>query len=398
MNAPRLTVVMVHNRYLERGGEDAVVEAETTLLERNGWTVIPVTADSRLPDGPVDGARLALSAIWSLRWYRQVGAVLARDRADLLHLHNSWPVLSPSVVYAAGRAQVPVVMTLHNYRLVCPAATLMRAGAPCEECLGRTVPWPAVLHRCYRASRAASGAATATATWHRLAGTWTRRIDRFIALTEFAKGVFVRGGLPAERIAVKPNFVFDSGSPPGPDAARRGALFVGRLSGEKGIDILLGAWARLDVALTVIGRGDMLEAAGWAAHDAVTVAGPKSPREVANAMEQAAYLVMPSIWYESFPVTVLEAFSRGLPVIASRLGALAEIVEDGITGLLARPADAGDLAAKVRWAEAHPVEMRRMGANARSVYEQRYRPEQNFEALWAIYEQARAAAAARVER
>ncbi len=222
---------------------------------------------------------------------------------------------------------------------------------------------------------------------HRGQGTWRTKVDRFIALTQFAKAKFGEAGFPPDKIAVKPNFVEDTG-PQEAESERNGALFVGRLSPEKGIGTLLTAWRDLDVPLRIAGDGPLLTAVRRTASPNVVPLGKLPPEAVNQEMTRAAFLVMPSDWYEGFPVTLAEAFCRGLPVIASRLGAMAEIVEDRVTGLHFAPGDAHDLAAKARWAADHPKEMRRMGANARRAYEAKYTPEVNFQQLVVIYEAA----------
>ena len=212
-------------------------------------------------------------------------------------------------------------------------------------------------------------------------------MDRFIALTEFAKAKFGEAGFPKDKIAVKPNFVEDVKADAS-DMPRSGALFVGRLSPEKGISTLLRAWGSLEIPLRIAGDGPLYDAVQDAALAQITPLGRKTTEEILSEMTRAEFLVMPSDWYEGFPMTLAEAYCKGLPVIASRLGAMAEIVEDGVTGLHFTPGDAEDLVVKVRWAVEHPEEMRRFGLNARRVYEEKYTPEANFRQLMSIYQEA----------
>ena len=223
---------------------------------------------------------------------------------------------------------------------------------------------------------------------HRQQGTWATKVDRFIALTEFSKKKFVEAGFRPAKIAVKPNFVkwTELEMPVGAD--RHGVLFVGRLSQEKGIETMLRAWNSLDVPLRVVGDGPSLDMVKGRAAGAIAALGKREPKQVMKEMADAAFLIMPSECYEGFPLVLVEAFAQGLPVIASRLGAMAEIVEDGVTGLHFAPGDAEDLADKVRWAAEHIDEMREMGANARRVYEEKYTPEINYRQLMAIYQAA----------
>ena len=205
-------------------------------------------------------------------------------------------------------------------------------------------------------------------------------------MSDFAKGKFVAAGFPADRIAVKPNFAEDRcvTAP----TTRGGALYVGRLSPEKGIDTLLRTWNGLDVPLRLVGDGPLREMVEDTGGSRVVALGHRTSAEVATEMAQAAFLILPSQVYENFPMVIAEAFCQGLPVIASRIGALAEIIEDGATGLLFSSRDAEELAFKVQWAHQHAEAMRIMGANARRVYEEKYSPSINFGQLANIYEAA----------
>ncbi|HEX5538638.1 MAG TPA: glycosyltransferase, partial [Methylophilaceae bacterium] len=274
--------------------------------------------------------------------------------------------------------------TLHNFRLFCAQAMFMRDGRVCEDCMG-TLPWRGVVRRCYRGSLAQSAVVVGMQGLHRMLGTYQNRVTRYIALNQFCSDKFVEAGLPSARMAIKPNFI----DLPAPvhSQARSGALFVGRLSAEKGIATLARAIALYPAAkLGVIGTGPQQAELEGAA--AIHLHGWQEPQAIYERMAQAAYLVMPSVWYENFPRTLVEAFACGLPVIASRLGAMAELVRNGETGLLFEPGDAADLAAKMQWADANPEAMQRMGQAARAEYEARYTSETNFNQLMAIYADA----------
>ncbi len=381
-----MRVLQVHNTYQQVGGEDVVVHCERSLLAASAHEVHLYSVSNDAIAGLWAKARTAWYAPYSERAKERLAADIAVFRPDVVHMHNLFPLITPAAYDACRNASVPVVQTLHNYRLICPGALLMHDGRPYEACIGS--PYRAVLHRCYRGSLLGSLAVARMVDIHRKRGTWRTKVDRFIALTEFGKIKFVEAGFPADRIAIKPNFVIDLKAKPGDGGARRGALFVGRLSREKGILTLLKAWASLDFPLRVAGDGPLLKDVRSVDAATITSLGRKSREEVAAEMGSALFLVMPSEWYEGFPLTIAEAFCQGLSVIASRLGAMAEIVEDGVTGLHFIPGDAGDLAAKVRWSAAHPDDMRRMGLNARRVYEEKYTPEVNYRLLMAIYDQA----------
>ncbi len=384
----RLKLLLVHNYYRQRGGEDVVFEAEARLLEGHGHEVLRYEARNEGLD-EIAPWTLARRSLWNGRAHRELRRLIARERPSLVHVHNTMPVISPAVYYAARQAGVPVVQTLHNYRLLCPSAVLFRAGAVCEACLHRSVALPAVRYGCYRGSRAASTVVATTSALQRLLGTWTRCVDVFLALTDFARAKFIEGGLPPDRIVVKPNFAPDRLVERREDAY---ALFVGRLSPEKGVEPLLEAWRRLGgrIRLRVIGDGPAshLVADAVSAGLAIDFLGRRSPEEVSAAMAGARFLVFPSVWYETFGLTIVEAYAAGLPVLASDLGAMADLVEHGVTGLRFRPGDSEHLVQQVDWALAHPDDMRVMGSNARREYEDRYTPERNYALLIDAYQAA----------
>lgn len=383
-----MKVLLIHNFYQQPGGEDVVVAAETRLLRAHGHDVVEYLEDNhRIED--MNRLELAGTTTWSRKASRDLESLLRCERPSIVHFHNTFPLISPSAYYACAEAGVPVVQTLHNYRLVCPGATLLRDGSVCELCLGRKVSWPGVIHGCYRGSRAATAAVTAMLATHRAMRTWQTKVDLYIALSEFARRKFIEGGLPPECVVVKPNFVH---SDPGSKSGRgEYALFVGRLSPEKGLAVLLEAWAKISnpVPLRIVGSGPSFERVGecipqnrgaW-----VTMVGRLSPAEVLSTMRSARFVVAPSICYENFPLVVIEAYACGVPVIASRLGAMAEIVHDGRTGLHFTASDPDDLAAKVEWAWNHPEEMETMGRAARAEYEAKYTAERNYQMLLQIY-------------
>ena len=388
-------VLQVHTRYRQAGGEDEVVAAEKQLLEEAGLSVAQVLFDNPKPGGSrFSPAPLSqgFAAVWSRGAARRVRDAIRANQSQIVHVHNTFLAASPSVYRAAASCRVPVVQTLHNYRLVCPSATVYRDGHPCTDCLGRAIPWPAVVHACYRGSRPQSAVVAATLAVHHARGTYTRRIAAYLALTRFQRDLLVRGGLPADRVEVLPNFLEPD---PGVTRGRReGFLFAGRLSEEKGVAALLGAAARAPGLVRIAGQGPLssLVAAAAAAGD-VEALGQLDKSAVLDQLRRATAMVLPSVWYEGFPVSVLEAFATGTPVIASRIGSLAELIDDGVTGLLATPGDAQDLADRLRWAADHPHEMRKMGTSARMKYETTYRGPAHLAALLDTYGRLISAAA-----
>lgn len=381
-------VLQVHTRYRQSGGEDAVVEAERRLLEAAGISVRQLlfdNADLREGGSIREDLGLAASAVWNGAALKRVDAAIRGLRPDVVHVHNTFAAASPTVLRARGAG---LVQTLHNYRLVCPAAVAYRDGHPCTDCAGLPVPLPAVVHACVASSRRRSGVAAITHVVHRTAGT-LGRVGAYIALTRFQREAIVRGGIAGERVHVVPNFREPD---PGPSTRERsGVLFAGRLATEKGILPLLAAAPAAGGSIRIAGDGPLGDAVHAAAgRGDVEVLGQLSRTELDAAIGSALALVVPSTWFEGFPMVVLDAFAAGTPVIASRIGSLAEVVEDGNTGRLVEPGDPADLAEALRWAFDHPAELARMGVAARSTYEARYRGQQHLASLFAVYERVRA--------
>ncbi|MEM3433157.1 MAG: glycosyltransferase family 4 protein [Candidatus Methanomethyliaceae archaeon] len=389
-----MKILVVHNFYKQPGGEDVVCAQEIEMLRQAGHEVITYHRSNREVDGFKRMAKLVLagSVVWAARSHRELRETLRRERPHVVHFHNTFLMVSPSAYYACREAGVPVVQTLHNYRLLCPRADFFRADRICEECVRRLFPWPGVAHACYHGSRLQTTGVAAMLTVHRALGTWSRLVDAYVALTEFARRKFVEGGLPGDRILVKPNFVFPD---PGGREAGGGkyAIFLGRFSPEKRIVTVLRAWRHLSgVPLKIVGDGPeaprLREMARRARLARVEFLGWRPRPEAIRLLKGARVLVFPSEWYESFPMTIAEAFACGVPVIATRLGAMAEIVEDGRTGLHFTPGDPEDLAAKVEWAWTHPKQMVEMGREARREYEAKYTAKKNYEMLMEIYRMA----------
>lgn len=384
-----MKLLLCHNYYQQAGGEDQVFADETQLLESRGHEVIRYSVHNDAID---DMSRwgVALRTLWNRTSYREVRSLMRRERPDLVHFTNTFPLISPAAYYAARSEAVPVVQSLHNYRLMCSDGTFFRNQQPCEDCLGRMVPWPAVLHGCYRSSRLATGVVATMTIMHRLLRTWQNCVDRYIALSHFSAKKFVAGGLPAEKIVVKPNFIAPD---PGPrNGAGKYAIFVGRLAREKGLDTLLEAWDQLGdvMPLKIVGAGplDSMVRERAARNRGIEILGSQPIDEVIRYVGDAACLVLPSGLYENCPKTMLEAYAVGTPVVASRLGALAEMVDHETTGLHFEPRNALDLAAQIRRLASDASLRESMRISARRRYEDLYTAESNYRQLMDIYQQA----------
>jgi glycosyltransferase involved in cell wall biosynthesis len=377
-----LKILVAHNAYQHNGGEDSVMEAEIALLCNHGHSV---ELFRRHNDSIHNMSRSSAvsQTLWSTQTEQEFDALLRSFKPNVVHVHNTFPLISPSIYWVANRLGVPIVQTLHNFRLLCPQASFLRGGQICEDCLGK-VPWRGAAHACYRDSRLQSSVVVSMVMLHRIIGTWQNKVTRYIALNEFCRNKFIQGGLPAARIVIKPNFV-DAAAPV--EGVRAGFLFVGRLSAEKGVDVLVDA-ANICGTSVIRVAGGGPQAGLLENVPGVTRLGALSSDSVRTEMSQAMALILPSICYEGFPMTLVEAFSSSLPVIASRLGSLPELVSDGVTGILFDPGNANDLANKLAWALQHPGEMAQMGRNARARYEAEFTAERNYQQLMAIYADA----------
>jgi glycosyltransferase involved in cell wall biosynthesis len=388
-----MKVLLVHNAYQQPGGEDVVFEQERQMLERAGHHVVTYhRSNHEINERSLVGRlTLAPKVIWSTPTRREFAEMLFHQKPQVVHIHNTFMMVSPSIYSACREARIPVVQTLHNYRLLCPVATLFRQGRVCEECLDHSL-WRGVLHGCYRDSRAATSVVALMLAVHRCRRTWTRGVNCFVALSEFSRRKFMQGGIAADKVVVKPNFVHPD--PGCGDGSGKYALFIGRLSPEKRVLTLLAAWERLRVRipLLIVGSGPQrvfLETyAKQAGLSDLRFLGQLPREEVMAALKRARCLVFSSELYENFPVTLAEAFACGVPVICSRLGAMAEIVAEGRTGLHFTPGDPEDLAQKVEWGWTHPEQMAGMAKEARREYEAKYTAEKNYPMLMEIYQRA----------
>jgi glycosyltransferase involved in cell wall biosynthesis len=388
-----MKIMMVHNTYQQAGGEDVVFESEKRLLERYGHEVIPyVRSNMELRDASIlDRIAVAPRMVWSSKTRREFAATMDSERPDIVHIHNTFMVISPSIYSACSERGIPIVQTLHNFRLLCPSGNFFRDGKVCEACVDQTL-LRSIQHGCYRNSRGATAAVAGMLAFHRALDTWRTSVTRFIALTEFAKEKFITSGFLPDRFVVKPNFADrDPGERVGIGDY---AVFVGRLDESKGARVLLDAWKRLPVPypLQIVGEGPERPALEIQARELqlseIVFRGRLSRAETIEIVKGARFIIVPSIWYEGFPMCIVESFACGTPVLCSRHGGLSEIVEDHLTGLHFNPGDAQDLARTAAWAWNHPLELVKMGHAARGKYETAYTAELNYGLLMGIYEQA----------
>jgi len=367
-----------------------VFQAEKDLMRYFGHEVAEYTVNNADLNN-LNPIMAALDTIWSIKSQKDIKSIIKNFRPQLVHFHNTFLLMSPASYYSVKNAGIPVVQTLHNYRLLCSNARLYRNNEVCELCIGKTPPWPGIKYKCWRDSKLQTSVVVAMLTFHRWLKTWRNQVDVYIALTEFARHKFIEGGIPAEKIVVKPNFL---NKDPGYSETRDNyALFVGRLSSEKGLLTLIETWKEFpNEKLKIVGDGTLLGRLEQMVNDEklskVEMLGYVENDRVLDLMKNAAFLVFPSQWYEGFPMTIIEAFACGLPVIASRLGAMEEIIDDKFTGLLYKTGDPEHLANKIDWAFSNPEKLIEIGKNARRDFEEKFTPEKNYQALLDIYQRA----------
>lgn len=385
-----MKVLVVHNRYRSEqpSGENNVVDQETALLEAAGHEVrIFERRSDDIASMPVTGkVAVPLRVAWNSAVRKDLLGRLRANRPDVVHIHNTFPLLSPSVVAACQDAGVPAVATLHNYGMVCPPGTLYRDGRVCTSCVGGR-PVPAVRHGCYRGSRVATLPMAVSTTMNR--NRWWTGVSRFFCISAAQRDLLVDAGMPAAAMLVKHNFVDD----PPVRRTRPGEhlLYLGRLTEEKGVRLLMDAWpsARPGVPLVIAGTGPMSdEVAAWAAtRDDVQYLGLKSKTECQQLLAQAVAIVAPSVWLEAFGLVVVEAMAAGVPSVAPAHGAFPELIEHGLTGLLHEPGDAASLASALT-ALASPLRNRELGDAARVRYEKSFTPSAGLDRLLAGYRAA----------
>jgi len=380
-----MRILVAHNRYQQMGGEDVVFDTESTALQTAGHIVERLVFDNASIRTFYDKVRATANVSHNEGSIRKFRQVLREFRPDVVHIHNFFPLITPGALAATAGDGLPTILTLHNYRALCANSMFFRSGGVCTSCLAGS-QLSGVLHRCYRNSAVGSFAIG-------LMGQNLRRIAHrfpnlitFIALTDFAKSLYVEGGFDENQIVVKANALADPGN--GSEARNRRILFVGRLSHEKGVDLICRIAPRIDAEFIIVGGGPEFDNLSRNKPENVNLLGPLPRDQIFDQMRKAAAVVVPSRWYEACPMTVLEAFATGTPIVASRLGSLAELVTDGITGLLAAADDEGEWEHAIGRILSDPELARRMGQTARAAYMERHTEESNLRSLTAIYASA----------
>jgi glycosyltransferase involved in cell wall biosynthesis len=388
-------ILVVHNYYKLPGGEDVVFERDWDLLKRRGHDVVPYIRRNHEIDArnPLQGLSLPVETIWSRKSARELKKLIRDRRPEIAHFHNTFPLISPSVYSSCREEGIPIVQSIHNPRLMCPAATLFRNGKLCVDCLGKSIPWPGVLHACYRESRLQTSVVAATTSLHRLRGTWQKDVDLFMVATDFYRRLLIANGFPAEKLAVKPHFVF-------PDPGYRGrvsgdyGLYIGRLEAVKGIWTLLEAWSSLtNFRLLLRGGGPELDRVRTFLESRqlnhIRLIEPLDSEGLTQLLKGARMLIWPSNgYYETFGLVQTEAFACGVPVVASNIGVGTEIVKDGWNGLHFKPGDPEDLREKIISLFGDPLTCYELGKNARIDFETNYTDEQIYPRLIDCYRQA----------
>jgi len=391
-----LRVLVVHNRYRsgQPSGEDHVVDQELALLTDAGHhaEMFERRSDDIAAMSLARRAAVPLRVPWNRAVRAELTEALRADRPDVVHLHNTFPLLSPSVLAACADAGVPVVATLHNYLQVCPSGTLFRDGQVCTDCTGQRLPLSGVRHGCYRGSSLATVPLTINLVANR--NRWWSGISRFFCISDAQRKILIESGMPARRLAVKHNFVADPGVRR--DGSGEHVLYLGRMNAEKGVALLMAAWDRIAAAggvglpLVLAGAGPLdEEVAAWARDRAdVRFLGLRTKAECRELTARAAAVAAPSTWLEAFGLVVVEAMAAGVPTVAAAHGAFVELVEDGVTGLLHRPGDADSLAECLRRVVAAPERNRELGEAARRRYEKDFTSSVGLDNLVAGYRAA----------
>lgn len=390
-----MKILQIHNKYTSGlSGEDTVVKLEHDLLTKHGEEVLQLFATNveAGPRGLVANIETGINSIWSRYSYKRISDAIDGVKPDILHVHNTFAKLSPSIYWAANKKKIPVILTLHNFRLTCAGSMLLRNGSPCEECVG-CFPWAAIKHRCQYANSTAVGISiAATQAIHHTIGTYRNKVNAFIALTQFAKSVMIHAGLPEQKIYVKPNFMIDplTDLDAEPLPRKKQFLYAGQISNFKGVDLLVSAWKKVSpkgYQLIIVGDGAERNQLQNSMQDPNIIwLGRRPHQEIFRLMRQSQWLVMPTKCYEGFPMVILESISVGTPVIVPNHGPFPTIITSGKQGLTHQPNDVNTLAEAIQKASAmNPEKWESLSKNSRDNYLKNYTPDINYQQLMDIY-------------
>ena len=384
-----MRILLIHNKYIHKGGEDIAFETELNLLRQNNHTVYPLIFDNAKMNSKIGKIRLSIGAIYNSNSARRVSEVIKDFTPNVIHVHNHFYVASPSIFYVAKKFKIPILLTLHNYRLICSGALLMRNSQSCELCTKKKFPLYGVKYACHQNSHLTTAQITFVTSLHKLLGTWKNKVNKYLVLTEFAKSKFLNSSLDLkdDQIIVKPNSVDDYGVAASTDR-KNVFLYVGRLSNEKGLEILLNATNLRDFKLEIIGDGPLLNKVldFQKRNKNIKYLGFQNKEFIIDRLKHCLALVFPSISYEGLPLIILEAFSTGTPIISSDIGNINTIVRKGINGLHFESGNAKSLAATIGYFQSNICDLSHLYLNARETFEKNYIHSKNYELLVKAYE------------
>jgi glycosyltransferase involved in cell wall biosynthesis len=380
-----MKILLIHNFYQISGGEDSVFKNEKELLQANGVDVDTYTVHNDSINSSLSKILIIFSSVFNVAMFFRFYKYLSESKPDIVHVHNFFPIISPSIFWVCKMKNIPVVHTLHNFRIVCPTATLMFDGKVTERSITHN-SWWAIKKAVYKNSAVGTASLAAMIEFNKRIGTWNRAVTKLIALTDFAKQKYIEAGIIEKNIIVKPNFVNDSMQPN--FYKEKYAIFVGRISEEKGIENLLKTWEEIDYPLIVIGDGPLREILLKNSNSDVIYKGKLNKKQVLKLVSNAKFLIMASTWYEGLPMVLVEALSVATPCIVPRLGGMASVVKDDICGLCYQPNNVEDMRAKIQMLIDDQELAIRLSQGAYKEFMEHYTSNQNYRQLICIYKQA----------
>ncbi|MDA7662514.1 glycosyltransferase [Pirellulaceae bacterium] len=386
-----MNIAFCHNFYQQPGGEDRVFWDESEMMQQAGHNVMTYTRDND-EISSLSKAQIATKTFWNREVLSDLASKFKTFKPDIVHFHNTFPLISPSAYQAAHRSGAAVIQSLHNYRWICPNGNLIYKGKICETCVKKTVALPAIYRKCYRNSAIATAVTTGMLAYHKTRKTLNKWVNRFIALTDFCKTKFVQGGFDPQKISVKQNFVSNPVVKNTKTVRPKNACFVGRLNDEKGVRFLLDAWreGKHDIVLNIAGDGPLKQKVKDAASETKNIVyhGQLDHHQTLDLIANATVQIVPSLYYEPFGLVVIEAFSAATPVIASRLGSLADLVSHEHDGMLFSANDQVDLNEKLIAFFSDSQQHESYQRNALQTFHSKFTKEKNLELLLSIYDQA----------